>query len=293
MKRFAVLINPSSAGGRTLALWPGFEKKLQGDGFQVTHHFSESEADFRNRVKIFARTFKYIAVCGGDSSLTIAAEELAQTKFSGELRFLPAGSVNDIILDIAEQQHGKKAPIYLGHLSAAGATHSFIGQANWGLGVVVNRWVRNILHTLPFLRPAQNLIGTLCIITAHILKREKVALTVQAGARTVSGEYSLVLVSQIRHWASGMLFCPGASYLTPEFQIVTIARCGLFRLIRIILAAKNGEHLGFPEVASIRAASIEVHSAKPLRVQIDGDVPDLESQVFKLTKKKSMLRLSL
>lgn len=297
-KNIAVLINPHSAGGRTLMLWPHIRTGLEADGYTLTAHTTASEDDFRLRARQFAKKFKSIAVCGGDSSLTIAAEELLAAKYSGELKFIPAGSVNDIILDIRDQAQHKKAGVYLGWLSAGETTKTFIGQANWGLGVVVNRWVGKTLHALPFLRPLQNFIGTLSIIFAHLLRRECVRLTLRADGEISTGDYSVVLVSQIRHWASGLLFAPAASYLKPEFQILTIRRCGLVRLIRIILAAKNASHLQFPEVESRLAREVEVTSEKTIPVQIDGDIlrgaeGEVRTRYFKLKKRKSALRLTL
>lgn len=297
-KHIAVLINPSSAGGRTLALWPEIRRKLEADGHRITSHTSASEADFRTQICAFAKKFKVIAVCGGDSSLTIAAEELAAVKYAGELRFLPAGSVNDIVLDIREQSREKKSAVYLGQLTAGNAHKTFIGQANWGLGVVVNRWVGKTLHTLPFLRPLQNFIGTLSIIFAHLLHRERVHLTIRADRETFSGNYSVALVSQIRHWASGLLFAPEAAYLKPGFQIVTIRRCGLVRLIKIILAAKHAGHLQFPEVESRIAKEVEVISGTAIAVQIDGDIlrgdrGEIRERLFSLKKRKSALSLTL
>lgn len=294
----AVLINPHSAGGRTLALWPKIRAQLEADGQLITSHTSASEADFRTQTSQFAKKFRSIAICGGDSSLTIAAEELAAVKYTGELRFLPAGSVNDIVLDIREQSREKRRAVYLGQIMAGNAHKTFIGQANWGLGVVVNLWVGKTLQTLPILRPLQNFIGTLSIILAHLLRRECVQLTIQADAQQRSGIFSVVLVSQIRHWASGLVFAPEASYLKPEFQVVTIRRCGLMRLIKIILAAKNGGHLRFPEVESYAAREIEIFSEKAIGVQIDGDIlrdrgKEIQHRSFVLKKKKSALSLTL
>jgi diacylglycerol kinase (ATP) len=298
LKKIAVVVNPHSAGGRALVQWPRFQKELEGDAFSVTSHISANETDFRNQIRTFSRNFKYLAVCGGDSSLTIAAEELLEKKFSGELKFLPAGSVNDIVLDIKEQSRGRKSAIFLGHLQTRAISKNFIGQANWGLGVVVNRWVGNILSTLPLLRPLQNFIGTLCIIFAHLLRREIVRLEITIDGRVSSDRYSLVLVSQIKYWAGGLKFCPNASYHAPAFQIVTIRRCGLVRLIRIILAAKTGGHLNFPEAAVFTGKKIKLVSVKPVAVQIDGDIlrehgKEIQDREYSLNKKRSALRLTL
>jgi hypothetical protein len=140
----------------------------------VTGHISSSEADFRAKTRAFARRFSALGICGGDSSLTIAAEELAAAKFKGDLVFLPAGSVNDIVhrYRCLAERAGEAALSGRTQYSTGGK--QFIGQANWGLGVVVNRWVGKVLTTLPALRRYQQTIGTLCIILAHLLRREKV-----------------------------------------------------------------------------------------------------------------------
>lgn len=211
--------------------------------------------------------------------------------------FLPAGSVNDFVLEIAGQQR-KLSPIYLGVLEAAGIEKQFIGQANWGLGVVVNRWVGKTLKTFPFLRPLQNMIGFLAIVFAHLTRRETVRATVETDDEKESGSYSLILVSQIVHWAGGLRFCPDASYLRPEFQVILVKRCGLVKLLSIILAAKKARHLEYPEVSSMLARTVAIRPEKPQSVQIDGDIlhaagAELKSCEFMLRKLRSAIALNL
>lgn len=297
MKKIAVVINPTSGGGRTLKEWPRIEAELIATGHAVTGHISSSEADFRTKTRAFARRFSALGICGGDSSLTIAAEELAAAKFKGDLVFLPAGSVNDIVLDIDASQKERAKRLYLGELSTAQHGKQFIGQANWGLGVVVNRWVGKVLTTLPALRRYQQTIGTLCIILAHLLRREKVMSTLQIGNRLLSGHFSIVLVTQLQHWASGLRFAPDANFYAPEFQVVTVRRTGLLKLIRIILAAKTGQHLNFREVEVSQAREVHLHFAKAAAVQIDGDIlrfngREVTGQNFCLSKLRTQIKLS-
>jgi len=297
MKKIAVVINPTSGGGRMLKEWPRIEAELIATGHAVTGHISSSEADFRAKTRAFARRFSALGICGGDSSLTIAAEELAAAKFRGELRFLPAGSVNDIVLDIAAAQRESKKYLCLGELATENFSKLFIGQANWGLGVVVNRWVGKVLKTLPALRRFQQTIGTLSIILAHLLRREKVMATLQIGNRLLSGHFSIVLVTQLQHWASGLRFAPDASFYAPEFQVVTVRRTGLLKLIRIILAAKTGQHLKFREVEVSQAREVHLHFAKAAAVQIDGDIlrfsgREVTGHNFRLSKLRTQIKLS-
>jgi len=297
-KKIAALINPASAGGRSLRLWPKFKANLFADNYAVEEYISTSEADFRRQARKIAREIDRVAVCGGDSSLTIAAEELLQARFKGELIFLPAGSVNDIQLDIAAQTASPRDSLYLGHLAAESHEKNFIGQANWGLGVVVNRWVGATLRTLPFLRPLQNFIGTLSIVFAHILRREFVDATIVADRHELSGRFSILLITQIRHWASGLLFAPQASYYAPKFDIIAIRRTGLVTLIRTILAAKRGAQLALPHVDRLSGKNITVRMKAPSAVQIDGDIlrgqdREFVGREFVLKKRISKFHINL
>lgn len=297
MKKFAVLINPSSAGGKSLSTWPQYQAALEAQGYKITKHISVSESDFRETAKHFAKRFHAIGICGGDSSLTIAAEVLAACGFSGHLVFLPAGSVNDIILDIREKQSTGTKSAWLGELLSGNESKKFLGQANWGLGVVVNRWVGKLLSTLPILRPMTNLLGFLCIVTAHLLKREMVTGRISTGNSELSGQWSILIVSQIRYWASGLDFFPKASYYAPELEIIAVERAGLFTLIRIIMAAKTGKHLQFPQVKSLRGKSALVEFTKAHAAQIDGDIlrtngAEFVSTEFKISKRRARFRLT-
>jgi len=295
-KHTAVLINPSSAGGLSLKKWPAHRDALHQKGVRTSEYVSASEADFREHTRMLAKKFKRIAVVGGDSSLTIAGEELVAANYKGVLQFLPAGSVNDIILDLRENT-AQNQSAYLGFLKTQSIQKNFIGQANFGIGVFVNRWVGKILHTLPFLRPLQNTVGVLCILVGHLFRRDVVSLSLGTKHKTYRGRYSLVLVSQIRHWAGGLLFAPEASYFKKAFQIVAVRRTPLLRFIKIIQAAKDGGHLHFNEVETFFAPELTIEAQKNIAVQIDGDIlcvdgKIVKSQKFILGKKKSALRLT-
>ena len=296
-RKIGVLINPASAGGRAVKIWPAFASLLTAGDFEITHYTTTSETDFRVHARAFAGRFDTIGICGGDSSLTIAAEELFAAGFDGELIFLPAGSVNDIVLDIREQRATRASTLWLGEIAAGETRKYFIGQANWGLGVAVNRQVAAILRSLPFLRPLTGLIGFFSIVISYVLRKDVVRARIDLGERQLEGNYSIILATQIRHWASGLRFAPGADWHSSDFELVTVRRCGLWRLLRIILAAKDARHLAFPEVGQYRARRISVHLDKPAAVQVDGDIlyddsGELRSSVYRLAKKKSRFVLT-
>lgn len=296
-RKIGVLVNPTSAGGRAVKIWPEFESLLMAGDFEITHYTTTSETDFRVHARAFAGRFDTIGICGGDSSLTIAAEELFAAGFNGELIFLPAGSVNDIVLDIRAQRAARASLLWLGEIIAGNTKKVFIGQANWGLGVAVNRQIAAILRSLPFLRPLTGLLGFFSIVMSHALRKDVLRARIDLDGKEIIDNYSIILATQIRHWATGLRFAPGADWHSADFELVTVSRCGLWRLLRIILAAKDARHLAFPEVGQYRARRISVHLDEPAAVQVDGDIlrndkGELRSSLYRLFKKKSRLVLS-
>ncbi|MFO1480741.1 MAG: diacylglycerol kinase family protein [Turneriella sp.] len=296
-RKIGVLINPASAGGRAVKAWPEFESLLAAGDFEIVSYTTSSETDFRVHARAFAGRFDIIGICGGDSSLTIAAEELFSAGFDGELVFLPAGSVNDIVLDIREQRAPRASTLWLGEISAGATSKDFIGQANWGLGVAVNRQVGALLHSMPFLRPFTGIIGFLAIVFSHLLRRDLVSASIHLDSETLEGDYSIILATQIRHWASGLRFAPQADWYAPVFEVVTIRRCSLVKLIRILLAARTARHVDFPEVEVHQSRRVKVSLASAAAVQVDGDIlrdvaGELKGLEYRLAKKKSRFVLS-
>ncbi|GAB4430519.1 MAG: hypothetical protein OHK0011_13190 [Turneriella sp.] len=296
-RKIGVLINPASAGGRAVRTWPDFEGLLKAGDFEITSYTTSSEADFRVHARAFAGRFDTIGICGGDSSLTIAAEELFSAGFDGELIFLPAGSVNDIVLDIREQRAARAGTLWLGELTAGKSKKDFIGQANWGLGVAVNRQVGAVLRSMPFLRPLTGWIGFFAILYSHLLRRDLVRARIQLDTEIIEGDFSIILTTQIRHWASGLRFAPSAGWYAADFAIVTIRRCGLMKLIRILLAARTARHLEFKEVEVHQSRRVKVMLETAEAVQVDGDIlqddaGELRLSEYRLAKKKSRFVLS-
>jgi len=184
--------------------------------------------------------------------------------------------VNDFALEFRGA-----GPIYLGQLNGS---KLFLGQTNWGLGVVVNRWVGKILRALPFLRSLQNPIGALCLIAAHVLRRELVCAEINIDGKKISGTYSIILVSQIKHWAGGMYFCPAADAYSPKFQLVLVERSNLIGLLRNINLGKVGK------LTAHEGNRITIKLQKPQSAQVDGDLtaPAMEFHSSKIKTQFSL-----
>lgn len=69
---------------------------------------------------------------------------------------------------MAALKRNRTRPVDLGGLMPSGKTlRYFLGQANIGLGVVVNRYVQGLTHRRPWRARRQTLAGTLGVMRAY------------------------------------------------------------------------------------------------------------------------------
>ena len=270
------VINPSSRGGTVYTIWPALLEKLQARYGKIHYAFSDSEMDFRKLVRQFAALSPVIAICGGDTSLTIAAQELVRENFDGELMFLPAGTHNDLIADIQIKNLNLTPHCELivlrGESRDAETQLAFIGQANWGMGAIVNYRVKRWLSRFPILRGVTGFLGLVAIIVSHLQKKDIVSAKITTDAEMIEGEFSIVLIGQIYHWSGGLKFCPSALGEKGQLHLVAISRKGLWSFLKMVMSAKTGRHLQRSEVKVFQTRTAMLEFKNRVMTQIDGDV---------------------
>ena len=271
-----VVVNPSSRGGTVYTVWPAILEELQARYSKIHYAFSSSENDFRKLVRQFIKLSPVIAVCGGDTSLTIAAQELQRENFSGELLFLPSGTHNDLIADIRLNNPNLTPQCELVVLHAESRETEtrleFIGQANWGMGAIVNYRVKRWLTRFPFLRSMTEFLGFIAIIVSHLRKDDVVSAKIKTDSQTLEGDFSIILVGQIYHWSGGLKFCPSALCNKGQLHVIAISRQGLWSFLKMVMSAKSERHLKRPEVKTLQTQTARFEFKSRVMIQIDGDV---------------------
>jgi len=281
MKRIAVLLNPSAAGGRALRLKPVLESRLSEAGVVCDLYVTESEGHFRSLSRDMAFRYGILAAAGGDSALHILVNEIMSLGARPAVAFIGLGSSNDIGREFGTEsldqacaalRRGHGRPIDLGRISCPGTDPVwFVGQANIGLGAAVNAQMEAWARRIPYLVRAQTPAGILAVIRAFRRKLVPVLLSISAdGDRSIQGPFTAAVFSNIRYWATGKLIAPAARPDDGLLDACLIEGMSFFRLVRIALKAGRGAHTGMPGVRMLKRRCFAVSSKAGFAVQADG-----------------------
>ncbi|MDW7759962.1 MAG: diacylglycerol kinase family protein [Acidobacteriota bacterium] len=281
MKRIAVLLNPSAAGGRALRLKPVLESRLSEAGVVCDLHVSENEAHFRRLSRDLATRTGILAAAGGDSALQILVNEIMRLEKRPAVAFIGLGSSNDIGREFetesldkacAALRRGQRRPIDLGRISCPGTDPVwFVGQANIGLGAVVNARMEAWAGRTPHLARAQTPAGILAVMRAFRRKQVPVSLSISAdGDKTIEGTFTAAVFSNIRYWATGKLIAPAARPDDGLLDACLIGDMSFLRLARIARLAGRGGHTEMPDVRLMTGRRFSISSPDGFEVQTDG-----------------------
>lgn len=294
MKRIAVLLNPSAAGGRALRLKPVLESRLSEAGVGFDLYVTENEAHFRSLSRDMALRYGILAAAGGDSALHILVNEIMSLGARPAVGFIGLGSSNDIgrefgieTLDkvCAALRRGHGRPIDLGRISCPGTDPVwFVGQANLGLGATVNAWIEALARRAPRLARAQTPAGILAVMSAFRRKQVPISLSISADRdRPIEGPFTAAVFTNLRYWATGKLIAPAARPDDGLLDACLIEGMSFFRFVRIALKAGRGAHTGLPGVRMLKSCCFAVSSKAGFAVQADGLIlgPGNRTELFR------------
>lgn len=280
-----ILLNPSAGAGRARRTKEKLEAELGRRGVSYLLTVTESEADLRERTRLLAEKEKAIAGAGGDSTFLIMAEEILKSGRRPALGLVGMGSSNDLAASFGLESletacralgEGRPKPVDVGVVEQDRERLGyFLGQANLGLGVAVNRYVAGLAERHPRLAARQFLAGFLGVREAYRKGRIPVKLRVQAGeAGGDEGLFVAAVFANTPHWATGLRIAPEARPDDGALDLCLVAACPFRRLVRVYAAARKGRHLDRPEVRLLRSKRFEVEFDEPALVQTDGEIID-------------------
>jgi YegS/Rv2252/BmrU family lipid kinase len=283
----AVLVNPSSGGGRTLKLLPRVEQAL--DGARATFRVQRTSG-LEQGVEQALR-----AVEAGELPVVMSGDGLvgavggAMAGAETPLGIVPGGRGNDLarVLGIPSEPEAAVATILAGETRRidVGEVNGkrFLGIASFGFDSEANR-LANETH---FLRG--NLVYAYAALRA-LASWKPARFTIAIGEeRTRLSGYS-VCVANSRAYGGGMYIAPAAELDDGEFDVVTIGEVGKLRFVSNLPRVFKGTHVESDEVRVFRASHLEVSASKPFAVYADGEhLTDLPASLRVLPRALSIL----
>jgi YegS/Rv2252/BmrU family lipid kinase len=267
-RRFALLVNPASGGGRSLTALPAVIAELDRLGAPhrtVTTRSIEHAADEAARAGAAGET---VAAIGGDGLLRPVAGALKGT--SGAVALIPCGRGNDLarVLGIprdpaeAARMAVRGGERLLDVASVDGTP--YMGIASFGFDSDANR-IAN--RTRLIKGDAVYLYAALRALAAW--QPARFVVTVD-GTRHVTTGYS-VAVGNSRAYGGGMMLLPQAELDDGKLDVLLLKEASKMTFLRELPKVFKGTHLDSPNVQALRGEVIEVSTDRPFVIYADGD----------------------
>ena len=267
-RRFALLVNPASAGGRALQALPEIHAVLDGLGAShrtVTTRSIEHAGVEAARAAELGET---VTAVSGDGLLRPLAGALKDT--GTPLALIPCGRGNDLarVLGIPRDVSEAARIAVEGEerlLDVAGAGGiPYMGIASLGFDSDANR----IANDAKLVKGnAVYLYAALRALAAW--KPAAFSVTVDGERRDFSG-YS-VAVGNSKAFGGGMYLLPQAELDDGQLDVLLVKHGPKINYLRGLAKVFKGTHLDAPEVEILRGSVVEVTSDRPFVVYADGD----------------------
>jgi YegS/Rv2252/BmrU family lipid kinase len=284
-----VLVNPVSAGGRTMHRWPGIRAALREAGIDIHAHLTlgPGDATLVTRRAITRDGIRRVVAVGGDGTLNEVVNGCFDERGAPLARdltvgLIPSGTGSDIrrTLGLPTDPHaaarllagGTTRTIDVGRIVFADGSHRlFANVADCGLGgEVVTRINRSR-------QKRAGLLGSAAFLGVSVtelmsFRNRDVLLTIDGV--TTRQRVQQVVIANGRCFGGGMRIAPGADPADGLLDVVVVGDISRFGALLAVPRLFRGTHLGLAAVSSHRARSIGIAVAdgeSPPRFDVDGE----------------------
>ncbi|MFL5873991.1 MAG: diacylglycerol/lipid kinase family protein [Solirubrobacterales bacterium] len=263
-----LLVNPSSAGGKSLKLLPRVEAALDARRavFRV-----ERTRSLEHGVDLALRAVELgeiPVVVSGDG--LIGAVGGAMAGADTPLGLIPSGRGNDLAraLGVPDDPEAAVEVVLGGHSRRIDVGEAngkrFLGIVSVGFDSECNR-LANETH---FIRG--NLVYAYSMVRTLVGWRSA-RFTVVAGGERKRLEGYQVDVANNCVYGGGMYIAPDAEIDDGQFDVVAITEVGKLRFLSGLRDVLKGAHIDKDEVTTFRTSRLELDASRPFPVYADGD----------------------
>jgi YegS/Rv2252/BmrU family lipid kinase len=267
-RRFALLVNPASAGGKALKALPAVHEALDRLGAPhrtVTTRSSEHAGEEAARAAAQGET---VAALSGDGLLRPLGAALKGT--ASALALIPCGRGNDLarVLGVPTDPtaaaelavRGPERPIDVANVDGT----PYLGIASFGFDSDANR----IANEAKLVRGnAVYLYAALRALAAW--RPAAFSVTVDGERHDVSG-YS-VAVGNSKAYGGGMLVLPQAELDDGRLDVLISKETSKLTFLRGVMQTFKAAHVDSPHAQFLRGEVIELTSDRPFVIYGDGD----------------------
>jgi len=269
--------NPAAAGGRGGLRLREAEALLRLKGFATERFESGHPGHARVIVEGLARDgHRMLFVCGGDGTVSEAAQGVLASGRSPVLGFLPGGTGNDFlrdfgILDLAQAADrialGSPHAVDAARVTTPLGIRHFVNVFGTGFmaraGDTANRrfkWLGRRAYTAGVLREVLRLRPSWTRLVLDGVEEE--------------GPMAMVAVCNSAHTGGAMRIAPQAHPDDGVLDVMVVGDVGRAELLQVFPRIFDGSHVRHRKVRMARARRIRIEPGEPSPLLLDGEVAD-------------------
>jgi YegS/Rv2252/BmrU family lipid kinase len=283
----ALLVNPTSGGGRTRGLLPKVEEALDKRRIVFRAEHTKSTEHAVGEALHAADAGEVPVVMSGDGLVGAVGGALVGTEVP--LGIIPGGRGNDLarVLGIPADPAGAVEVLAAGQQRVIDVGEAngrrFLGIASAGFDSECNR----IANKTRFVRG--NLVYAYSVPRA-LAAWKPARFTLRIGDESLRFSGYSVAAANSSTFGGGMRLAPDASLDDGEFDVVLIGEVGKFRYLSNLPKVFKGTHVGNEEVRILRAPRFELSASRPFALYADGDpLTDLPASLRVLPRALSVI----
>jgi diacylglycerol kinase (ATP) len=292
------LVNPEAENGATGRRWPELAHRAAALGLRGDALLSERPGQLAELAREAADGGAELLVAvGGDGTVNEIANGIAGR--SVPLAVIPRGTGWDFVRtygiprrleDAVELAlHGRTREIDLGRAryrawDGAERESLFANIASAGMSGAIAKRANESSKALG--GKASYLWATLAVFARW--RNDDVRVRVDGEEH--AGRMHDVVVANGRYFGGGMKICPDAEPDDGLFDVLLIGDLTKRDLLLTLPKTYRGKHLPHPKATVLRATSVDVETAEPLPVELDGEQPGTTPASFEVVPRALRLR---
>lgn len=264
----ALLVNPTSAGGRALKKLPEVERLLDQARVAFRVVITESAEHALKQAELAAAMGEQPVVMSGDGLIGMVGGRLAGSETA--LGIIPGGRGNDFarVLGIPDDAEGAVEVLLAGRTRKIDVGEAngqrFLCIASVGFDSDANR----IANETRFVKGQA--VYAYAALKA-LLGWRPARFQIEADGESFTHEGYSVAVANSKAYGGGMFVAPDAELDDGRFDIVTVATVPKLRFLINLPKVFKGAHIDNDEVKVRRASSVELSADRPFSLYADGE----------------------
>ncbi|MCK5058282.1 MAG: hypothetical protein KAT34_16635 [Candidatus Aminicenantes bacterium] len=286
-QEIALIFNPSAGRGKANRKRKKMEACLKAQHIPYKIFVTRSEAHLVQIATHAVHKYPVIVGAGGDTTLTIIAQQILRCKKGNTLGVISLGSVNDLAREIGVHKiehacraikRGRSVALDVGVLKTG--VHEdpffFLGQASLGLGVEVNRYVDIWMgkHTLlaRFYFMAQGLAAVGGFYDSYKRKTVPLNVDLKQAEGTTSLFSPFIIFTNTSINARAFRLSPLASPVDGLLDCCILNASTFPNFVNALIHIKRQTHVETNKMEIIRDKYFKIYAPHPIEIQADGEI---------------------